>query len=122
MHAARAARDPRRRHRPGRYRLLGLCVGFGGTFLVLTFLLAGALAALHITSSSLRPIAALVLLAAGATLALPAIARRVERAVPRRAAAPRALAEAGGTGDGGFGAAWPSGARWGSSGRPASDP
>ena len=87
---------------PGRYRLLGLCVGFGGTFLALTFLLAGALAALDITSSSLRSIAALVLLASGAMLAGPAIARLVEGAIPRRATAPRALASAGGRGDAGF--------------------
>jgi len=87
---------------PGRYRLLGLCVGFGATFLGLTFLLSSALAALDITSSSLRAIAALVLLAAGVTLALPAIARLVERAVPRQAMAPRALAPAAGPGSAGF--------------------
>jgi cytochrome c biogenesis protein CcdA/thiol-disulfide isomerase/thioredoxin len=87
---------------PGRYRLLGLCVGFGGTFLALTFLLAGALAALNVTSSSLRTVAALVLLAAGATLAVPAIARALGGSVPRRGAAPRALGPAGGPGDAGF--------------------
>ena len=86
----------------GRYRLLGLCVGFGGTFLALTFLLASALAALDITSSSLRAIAALVLLASGATLAVPAIARLVEGGLPRRAAAPRALASTGSPGNAGF--------------------
>jgi cytochrome c biogenesis protein CcdA/thiol-disulfide isomerase/thioredoxin len=87
---------------PGRHRLLGLCLGFGGTFLALTFLIASALAALGLTSSTLRPVAALVLLAAGATLALPAIGRLVERVVQRRGGPPGPLASTGNPGDSGF--------------------
>ncbi len=63
----------------GRRRLVGMAIGFAGTFVVVTILLASTLAALGVTTAQLRIVAALALAALGATIAIPALGRRVER-------------------------------------------
>ena len=63
-----------------RRRLAGVLVGFGVTFVVLTVVLAAALAASGLTSSTARLAAALLLGVFGASLVLPALSSRVERA------------------------------------------
>jgi cytochrome c biogenesis protein CcdA/thiol-disulfide isomerase/thioredoxin len=61
-------------------RLAGILVGFGATFVLLTVVLAAALAASGLTSSGARLAAALVLALFGASLVVPALSSRVERA------------------------------------------
>ncbi len=103
---------------PGRRRLLGLGLGFAGTFIAFTFVLASSLAELGFSASALRWIAALVLGTAGLTLALPGLARLVQRVTAGRASPTRALGPGARTAPG-CGGVWPSGARWAWSGRPA---
>src|SRR5450755_875702 len=55
----------------GRRRVAGLLIGFGLTFIGVTVLLASALAAAGLTTATLRPAGAVVLGAAGLSLALP---------------------------------------------------
>jgi cytochrome c biogenesis protein CcdA/thiol-disulfide isomerase/thioredoxin len=57
----------------------GLILGFGGAFLVTTVLLASTLAAAGVTTAQLRVVSALLLVAFGATLLIPALGRAVER-------------------------------------------
>jgi len=66
----------------GRRRVLGIFVGFATTFLVLTVVVASVMAALDVTSDALRMLAAIVVGAMGAVLAVPLLARLVERYVP----------------------------------------
>src|SRR5664280_2866775 len=63
----------------GRRRVAGLLVGFGLTFIGTTVLLASALAAAGLTTGTLRLAAAVVLGAAGLTLALPWLGARLDR-------------------------------------------
>ena len=63
-----------------RHRLLGVVAGFGLTFVAVSVLLAAALAGAGITTSGLRVGAALLIGAAGATLAVPALAGYLDRA------------------------------------------
>ena len=63
-----------------RHRLLGVLAGFGLTFVAVSVLLADALAGTGITTSGLRLGAALLIGAAGATLAVPALARYLDGA------------------------------------------
>ncbi len=60
-------------------RVTGLILGFGGAFLVTTVLLASTLAAAGVTTAQLRVVSALLLVAFGATLFIPALGRAVER-------------------------------------------
>lgn len=60
-------------------RVTGLILGFGGAFLVTTVLLASTLAAAGVTTAQLRVVSALLLVAFGATLVIPALGRAVER-------------------------------------------
>jgi len=62
----------------GRHRVAWLLVGFGGAFLLATVVLASALAALGVSTTALRTIAALGLGVAGATLVVPWLAARWE--------------------------------------------
>ncbi len=62
----------------GRRRTLGLLVGFGFTFLAVTVILASALAAAGLTTSSLRVAAAILLVLVGLSLALPRLGSRLE--------------------------------------------
>ncbi len=73
--------EPSRAH--ARRRVAGVILGFGATFVAITVLLASTLAALGITTTQLRLLAALVLVAFGATLVVPALGRAVERWVAR---------------------------------------
>src|ERR1700690_66987 len=57
----------------GRRRVAGLLIGFGLTFIGVTVLLASALAAAGLTTATLRPAGAVVLGAAGLSLALPRV-------------------------------------------------
>jgi len=63
----------------GRQRVAGLLVGFGLTFIGVTVLLASALAAAGLTTGTLRLAGAVVLGAAGLSLALPWLGTRLER-------------------------------------------
>ncbi len=60
-------------------RVTGVILGFGGAFLVTTVLLASTLAAAGVTTAQLRVVSALLLVAFGATLFIPALGRAVER-------------------------------------------
>ena len=60
-------------------RLLGILVGFGASFVLLSVLLASLLDAAGLTTSQLRLGSALVLAGLGAALAVPAIGRHLER-------------------------------------------
>ncbi len=60
-------------------RVTGLILGFGGAFLVTTVLLASTLAAAGVTTAQLRVASAVLLVAFGATLFIPALGRVVER-------------------------------------------
>jgi cytochrome c biogenesis protein CcdA/thiol-disulfide isomerase/thioredoxin len=60
-------------------RVAGLILGFGGAFLVTTVVLASTLAAAGVTTAQLRVVSALLLVAFGATLLVPALGRAVER-------------------------------------------
>ncbi len=70
----------------GTRRVAGLVLGFGATFMAATILLASTLAAAGVTTSQLRVASALLLVAFGATLAIPALGRRVERWASRMTA------------------------------------
>ncbi len=59
-------------------RLAGVLIGFAGTFLLTTVLLASALAAAGFTTSAVRLAAAVVIGLFGATLVIPALAARFE--------------------------------------------
>lgn len=63
----------------GRRRVAGLLVGFGLTFIGATVLLASALAAAGLTTGTLRLAGAVVLGAAGLSLALPRLGLRLDR-------------------------------------------
>ncbi|HEY7826883.1 MAG TPA: cytochrome c biogenesis protein CcdA [Candidatus Limnocylindrales bacterium] len=63
----------------GRRRVAGLLLGFGLAFVGTTILLASALAAAGLTTSTLRVAAAVVLGAAGLSLALPRLGARLDR-------------------------------------------
>jgi cytochrome c biogenesis protein CcdA/thiol-disulfide isomerase/thioredoxin len=63
----------------GRRRVAGLLVGFGLTFIGVTILLASALAAAGLTTGTLRLAGAVVLGAAGMSLALPWVGVRLDR-------------------------------------------
>ena len=67
-------------------RLIGIVVGFAGTFVAVTVLLAAALAAAGLTTDRLRLLSALLLLLFGATLAIPPMGRWFETrsSVPAR--------------------------------------
>lgn len=77
-------------------RVTGLIVGFGGAFLVTTVLLASTLAAAGVTTAQLRVASALLLVAFGATLFIPALARTVERRAAWIARTTSRLAAGGG--------------------------
>ena len=62
-----------------RRRLVGLLVGFAAVFLVATVVVAGALLATGLSTSGLRAIAVLALLASGLLVALPALGNRFSR-------------------------------------------
>jgi cytochrome c biogenesis protein CcdA/thiol-disulfide isomerase/thioredoxin len=62
----------------GRRRVAGLLIGFGLTFIGVTVLLASALAAAGLTTATLRPAGAVVLGAAGLSLALPWFGARLD--------------------------------------------
>jgi len=80
-----------------RQRVVWLLVGFGGTFVLVTVVLASALATAGVTTAALRTIAAIALGLAGATLVLPWLGRRWE-------AGSAGLARLGGAVSGGAGA------------------
>jgi cytochrome c biogenesis protein CcdA/thiol-disulfide isomerase/thioredoxin len=63
----------------GRRRVAGLLLGFGLTFIGVTVLLASALAAAGLTTGTLRLAGAVVLGAAGLSLALPWLGVRLDR-------------------------------------------
>jgi cytochrome c biogenesis protein CcdA/thiol-disulfide isomerase/thioredoxin len=63
----------------GRRRVTGLLLGFGLTFIGATVLLASALATAGLTTGTLRLASAVVLGAAGLTLALPWLGARLDR-------------------------------------------
>jgi len=63
----------------GRRRVAGLLIGFGLTFIGVTVLLASALAAAGLTTATLRLAGAVVLGAAGMSLALPWVGVRLDR-------------------------------------------
>jgi len=63
----------------GRRRVAGLLLGFGLTFITVTVLIASTLAAAGLTSGTLRLAGAVVLGAAGLSLALPWLGARLER-------------------------------------------
>jgi len=63
----------------GRRRVAGLLLGFGLTFIGATVLLASALAAAGLTTGTLRLAGAVVLGAAGLSLALPWLGARLDR-------------------------------------------
>ncbi len=63
----------------GRRRMAGLLIGFGLTFIGVTVLLASALAVAGLTTGVLRSAAAVVLGAAGLSLALPWLGARLDR-------------------------------------------
>jgi cytochrome c biogenesis protein CcdA/thiol-disulfide isomerase/thioredoxin len=65
----------------GRRRVAGLILGFGLAFVGTTILLASALAAAGLTTSTLRVAAAVVLGAAGLSLALPSLGAWLDRAL-----------------------------------------
>jgi cytochrome c biogenesis protein CcdA/thiol-disulfide isomerase/thioredoxin len=65
----------------GRRRALGVAIGFGAAFVVTAVLLAGALAAAGLTTSTVRTLAAVLLMGFGVALAVPSIGRRLERAL-----------------------------------------
>ena len=67
--------------RDRRQRVTWLLVGFGGTFVLVTVVLASALATAGVTTAGLRTIAAIALGLAGATLVLPWLGRRWEAGV-----------------------------------------
>jgi cytochrome c biogenesis protein CcdA/thiol-disulfide isomerase/thioredoxin len=63
----------------GRRRTTGILLGFGGTFVAATVLLASVLAAAGLTTDALRFVSALLLAAFGLTLAVPMLGRWFER-------------------------------------------
>ena len=81
----------------GRRRVAGILLGFAGTFVVLTVIVAAALAALGLTTSLLRLGAVAVLGLVGATLAVPRLGNAVARVIPggSPALAQAAMASAG---------------------------
>ena len=86
---------PERGRSGGGRRVAGVILGFGTVFVATTVVLASTLAALGITTTALRTLAALVLVAFGATLVVPALGRTVERWAARMQPA-RATAPGGG--------------------------
>ncbi len=97
-----AAADPGGAADRGGRRVAGLVLGFGAAFIAATILLASTLAAAGVTTSQLRVASALLLVAFGATLAVPALGRRVERWASR-VTTPRAAAIRPGSGEFGSG-------------------
>jgi cytochrome c biogenesis protein CcdA/thiol-disulfide isomerase/thioredoxin len=63
----------------GRRRSLGILVGFGGSFVIVTVVLASALASAGLTTAGLRTASALVLALVGLTLVIGRLERYVER-------------------------------------------
>lgn len=86
----------------GGRRVAGIILGFGATFIAATVLLASTLAAAGVTTSQLRVASAILLVAFGATLAVPALGRGVERWASRATVpwAPAMRPGAGGFGSG----------------------
>ncbi len=78
-------------------RPLGIVLGFGTTFVLVAAVLASFLSAAGLTTSHLRVASAIVLAFIGATLAIPALGRRIERRLaPLGRVAPTRLARANG--------------------------
>jgi cytochrome c biogenesis protein CcdA len=73
----------------GRRRPLGVVVGFGGSFVIMSVLLASLLGASGLAAAQLRVASAVVLALVGVALAVPRLERPLEAAlVPAGRAAP----------------------------------
>jgi len=85
----------------GRRRPLGVVVGFGGAFVVMSVLLASLLGASGLAAAQLRIASAAALALVGVALAVPPLERRLEAALaPLGRAAPGISSRSGGLADG----------------------
>ncbi len=85
----------------GRRRPLGVVVGFGGSFVVMSVLLASLLGASGLAAAQLRVASAVVLALVGVALAVPLLGRRLEAVLaPVGRAAPGISSRSGGLADG----------------------
>jgi len=85
----------------GRRRPLGVVVGFGASFVVMSVLLASLLGASGLAAAQLRVASAVVLALVGVALAVPLLERRLETVLaPVGRAAPGIASRSGGLADG----------------------